>query len=311
MVHVGRHARRWSAYVAIGVVALAIGGLASKQPAEQRQVVQTKASTSKQGTAQPAPPVKPVASKPQGEHGGQATAQASQGANRWTEPLTLFTGLLVIVGAVQAWIVFRALVDSRIALIATQRAFVFVKTQKFEPVGNDFIFLVEWENSGTTPTRRCLTHNSWKYFPKRVPPKYQFPDLGANGKPVKKPERIPTFIGPKGITLGGMNVVGSHFVNQVVQGKGELLAWGWIDYDDVFGGRRHRTEYCLIAQVKAAETIASPDGQVHIAATITFKNYRVHNGAEDECMKKPSPYYPERKLPWRDFIREFAKAMSE
>ena len=36
---------------------------------------------------------------------------------------------------------------------------------------------------------------------------------------------------------------------KVAAGSATLMVWGWIEYDDILFGPRHRTEFCQVASI--------------------------------------------------------------
>jgi hypothetical protein len=59
---------------------------------------------------------------------GENESSANSEGTKWTDPIVLFTFLLVVVGGFQAGFLWRGIDDSKTALFATQRAFVFINT---------------------------------------------------------------------------------------------------------------------------------------------------------------------------------------
>lgn len=68
----------------------------------------------------------------------------------------------------------------------------------------------------------------------------------------------------------------------VARKESNVLIWGWLDYDDVFPAtERHRTEFCFRVDVRHGA-----DG----VPNITFPIYGRFNAFDGECLKKPAPY---------------------
>jgi hypothetical protein len=219
--------------------------------------------------------------------------------------LAIFSAALVGVALFQAglfWVQLRLLSDesrnSRItaeaardnantadrALKTTQRAFVYKKQTNvvavIYPAGTSVVewsLTPDWENSGTTPTKRGLSHVSWKRFPTGVGPEsIDFADQwGAN---VRR-DRSRVFIAPKG-SIWGQTV--SIPVADLLLPNQSCFVWGWVDYDDIFD-IRHRTEFCIEIELRG-------DPAVNNFNNLGLRYYRLHNGSDDECYRQPSPF---------------------
>ena len=169
--------------------------------------------------------------------------------------------------------------------VTAQRAFVYPKSITKECFGPrrlkvatefvEWVFTPEWENSGATPTKRGLSHVSWKRFPKGSGPEtIQFGDQWpAAGK--RELSRI--FVAPK-TSISGLPVTIS--VHELRSGD-PCFVWGWIEYDDIFD-QRHRSEFCVEIELRGAPSI-DPNA-------VALRFYRLHNGADDECYRQPTPY---------------------
>lgn len=190
-----------------------------------------------------------------------------------------FTGLLVVVGVVQSCWMWRAVSDSKRALEATQRAFVFLNRFEIQISGGMVLVTPAWENSGTTPTRKMFNHVSWKVFNQEPPNDYMFPDLGVDGNPVGKADNTPFFLGARATSNGPTLEIPFEIVKAVSSKQIRAFIWGWTEYNDVFDNTpRHRTTFCNELKVRAVEVKDSQD-----QATISFVLYRRGNCADEEC----------------------------
>src|ERR1022692_3493757 len=195
------------------------------------------------------------------------------------EPIAIFTLLLVIVGAVQSWWMWRTVSDSKKALEQTQRAFVFVNSFVIDVEGDLVKFTPKWENSGTAPTRKMVNHTNWTAFEREPADDYVFSDLWAEGKSEGRTVNTPFFVGPKAITNGGTLEIPFEFIRRAAGGQVYLLIWGWTEYNDVFENTpRRRTEFCN--QV-IAKNIQVKDGKTN--ATITLPLNHRGNCTDEEC----------------------------
>jgi hypothetical protein len=220
--------------------------------------------------------------------------------------LVIFTGFLVIVGGIQCYIIFWTLKATTVTadaanktakaaivfadaagktvaltekhLITSQRAFVFIKqfciTVTEAP--KSIIIIPEWINNGGTQTINLHTHDNGKFFPladfpNGLPDDFSFPDL-------VKGDKIPILLGPKDTFFGRDIVFNEQAADATIAGKGRLYIWGWVEYNDIFENTlRHRTEFCN-------EIILTRVGdKVRVEPRI----YKKHNGADEQCMKKP------------------------
>lgn len=194
------------------------------------------------------------------------------------------TGATVFLAAVTAALAFftyflwgatrRLVEDSRNALVSTQRAFVYIKNFEVHPFENPnrLSIIPTWENSGETPTKNMFSHVNWQWFLAAIPDDFNFPDLAGE-------ETNRLLIGPKQTITASPLEIKSEWIDRVIDGNGRIYIWGWTDYDDVFKDTaRHRTEFCN-------EVIIIRTKEHEIAAR--FKLHKTHNGADDECLKKP------------------------
>jgi hypothetical protein len=133
---------------------------------------------------------------------------------------------------------------------------------------------IRCRNNGTTPTRYGFCHVSWHHFSEGGPDAISFKDLWESES--NDPARLA--IGPQGAVLLDVIEIPK---TELSKSPGSMFVWGWADYNDVFeDSLRHRTEFCFVI-----ERIA------HGAKTETrYRNYRLHNGYDDECYRVPALY---------------------
>jgi hypothetical protein len=207
---------------------------------------------------------------------------------RWSiklkDPLVWFTGLLAIATGGLVFVAEKTdntLKDTLAATKAIQRAFVSVKqidhTPVWDPKTKNIVgrnFVVQWENSGFTATRNMLNNGLWVEREQEIPSDFQFPDL-AGMKNV-----IQTVAGPKATVNAGPLEIPSSVLNSIRDKGHHIYLYGWAEYNDIFDGTpRHRTEYCV--EVLISSDPKAADGGVTLALC------PMHNGADDEAMKKP------------------------
>lgn len=201
------------------------------------------------------------------------------------DPLSIAT-LLVACGTIAlVWTTFLQVRAIKKNMTLTQRAFVYVKQVMAHPLrggdGKIRSFLVEviLENSGETPTKHMLSYVSGQSFDSDgIPDGFNFPDIGEESS-------VHGLLGPKSMVAVGRFEISVDNARQLVMGSSDrLFLWGWCEYDDIFAPatKRHRTEFCYELSFMG-DTF--PEG-----ISIGWKYYRVHNGADDECMKPIRPY---------------------
>lgn len=154
--------------------------------------------------------------------------------------IAIFTGLLVLVN-------IRLCSISNITkdiLLKNQTAYINFKTisgkKIADPQGKKLIgieFHVEWENSGTTPTKKARSSSNRQVWPTELPKGFGFEDL-------EKVEKRSTIIGPKQ-TVSSSLIVPIDDLIKVRQRKSHLFFWGSVIYNDAFIGTPIRvTEFC-------------------------------------------------------------------
>ena len=106
-----------------------------------------------------------------------------------------------------------------------------------------------------------------------MPDNFDFPDLGPNK------DKCSVLIGPKGNIFGRDLVISEQFVNNAIAGRGKVYIWGWAEYNDIFENTiRHRTEFCNEIIISSIESDK---------VRIEFRIHTKHNGADEQCLKKP------------------------
>lgn len=99
------------------------------------------------------------------------------------------------------------------SLLASERPYVFLqgfeKVAKLDSTGHIRAWRINpvWENSGTSPTKRLLTHVCAAVLPGEMPDNFAFPDSPGNVE-FAPPTPIPGVIGPKAKLLGEDIVIG-------------------------------------------------------------------------------------------------------
>jgi len=192
-------------------------------------------------------------------------------------PVSMFTGLLVAVGAMQAFFLWGALGESRhssqiasAALIATNRPYVHVKGFIPTPAmveGNivGWNVVAIWENTGNTPAINARTSANWVVFNGEMPENFDFPDRHGPG--------AVTLIGPHSFIYSGVMTLNIEHILAVAASTQHIYIYGWFEYDDTFPeSRRHRTEFCNHLVMRGDPRIMQP-------MPLEFTVYERHNGA--------------------------------
>ena len=126
-------------------------------------------------------------------------------------------------------------------------------------------FGIKWKNCGMTPARRCYARTSLRVFDGVMPSDFAYPDRAA---PIVTET---SHIGPNQSfrsIVGGISV---SDVAAVERGEKHIYVWSWIEYDDIFGGTRRRTEVCYDLRISRGGQVCSPN----IAGPF--------NGADEDC----------------------------
>jgi len=169
-------------------------------------------------------------------------------------------------------------------MAATQRAYVVfrefqvhtTRLSAIEDIQNCTVQPI-WENAGTTPIRNGRFHVNWKYFERAIPNDVDLADFDEMGnRIVTQTDYLPLIMGPRGVAYAPVIVIEGATIRQVREMQGRVLIWGWAEYDDVFNGPRHRTEFCY--QMTVTGSLSS--------SHIGFSQYRRFNGVDDECERK-------------------------
>ena len=100
-------------------------------------------------------------------------------------------------------------------------------------------FGIQWKNYGMTPARRCHSRTSLMVFDGVMPDDFEYTDKAA-------PTITETnHFGPgQGYNskVGGLSISDAIAVER---GEKHVYVWSWIEYDDIFGRARRRTEVCF------------------------------------------------------------------
>lgn len=174
---------------------------------------------------------------------------------------------------------------ARYAMIAGERAFVFVKVITWgfstHPITGQYSYSFQptWENSGDTPTRRMKTFVDWPL--RQTPMPRNFDWNVAIG--------MPGLIAPKS-TMGG--ATGPHpggisaaDMLAVQSGTKFLYILGWAKYCDVFPeSPEHQTRFCY--QITVNGNPLNPDPKFGGGISFNFNLHGWGNCSDEECTEE-------------------------
>lgn len=192
-----------------------------------------------------------------------------------------WTALFTLILAWFSYTLTRVAQTSNEISVSTQRAFVNFSTINGDriasPDGKRLIgiqFRVEWNNSGTTPTKSAHSTVNFLPRPSDLPKGFGFDDL-------VKTEPITTAIGPKA-TISQPLLFNVSALTDVQQGKSHLFSWGTMIYHDIFPGTPPRlTEYC-VEIINITSTKSDPTDLAN-AFTWQLRNCPEHNCYDENC----------------------------
>ena len=130
-------------------------------------------------------------------------------------------------------------------------------------------FGMKWKNCGATPARRCQGWTNLAVFDEMIPSDFDYPD--KLGPKITETNHI----GPGQdfrSKVGGLSIPDAQAAER---GEKYAYVWSWLEYDDIFGRVRRRTEVCYELRI-------SKNGQV-CTPTIVGP----FNGADEDCYHKP------------------------
>lgn len=229
---------------------------------------------------------------------------------RATEPIAIFTLLLVFVGGtqlgffyVQLRLIRRSLDDAKVtanaakdgataaresadiakeSMVAGSRAYVhyagcrWVSHRENDQSPVFWRIRPMWINSGGTPTRNLAVYAHYVLQDDGLSDNYQFvPDHH---------DSIPATLPPKERLESQWRDIWGHELVAVKNGSKHLYIWGTATYRDVFFPRteQHITKFCVEATNITGDPLLpwhEDSNPMHIA----FETYRRHNCADNDC----------------------------
>lgn len=204
-----------------------------------------------------------------------------------TVVIAVFTFFLVVIGRSQGIQLKRSVDLADASFKELERAFVYLSDIVAVPVHashtNKTIrawqLVPKWKNSGTTATRKAVTCISFQAFDEEMDDNFVFRHFWEDGYS----ETVPIFLGPKAVVpiyTPEIQIAVFDYANR----KLRYYLWGWIDYDDGFQNTDpHRTEFCVEILVTGDTRYCWPDD-------FRFRYHGIYNGADKECLHKPTRY---------------------
>lgn len=187
--------------------------------------------------------------------------------------MVAFTGLLVVVGALQ----FCTLEKTDETYRSAQRAFALVKEMKAIPTTADgktvtWHIGANWENTGSTPTRDLRLYFQCQLGSVSVEPKFDFSAIQNSADFHRR------LIGPHQSQLGGScSQLWSGAQIAAIQKEGEVIyVAGYASYKDIYDDA-HRTEFCESVNFIGDPMVGDPNIQ------FTASLCAAHNCADSEC----------------------------
>lgn len=165
------------------------------------------------------------------------------------------------------------------SLVAVQRAIVDAQTIVYIPIPNIsgkktlmWRFYIPWENSGTTPTRHARTYSGWSL---------KEPDDSTFSRSLKA-KFTPFVLGPKATLYSGEMDIPAGLIQIIQKETGpsrpiRLFFWGWVRYEDAFGGK-HLSEACR--ELTGVDgNVTNPSSPVQMFYTLRGN----HNCSDEGC----------------------------
>lgn len=184
------------------------------------------------------------------------------------------TAIAAIATTVTAWIMSSS-AKRQLRPYVHCNAFVISRTVQLENQESvKFVNLeIDWQNYGTTPARRALSALNWYiYFDNGTPERFNFRDLHP-------PSQTAQTLGPQQSYFARTIPIPVNVAVRAWQGRIKIIYWGWIEYDGVEDGVRHRTEICAFL---------NPKGDPRLVQT-NYSNTWVtdFNAADKNCVHEP------------------------
>jgi hypothetical protein len=272
-----------------------------RQTQTQPKSSQTPPSDDKRGTEQSPVVVKVIGAEPKTHDATPNNHENNQekSPDWWMIGLTLAligVGLLQLAAfIVQAWRLVQTIHVMKETAERQLRAYVSIKQFGISPMIDTqtnaltgWELRLVWQNTGATPTRDMLSHVSIRFEIDEIQDAFRFPDTWIIGR---KQVYVPVYLAPNSTFISDITAFSVAQLQEVRTGQKTLHLYGWADYNDVFFDTpRRRTEFCARVMLPGDPAYT---GEGNIAFDLHWK----HNGADDECMRKPITSVKREKIP--------------
>jgi hypothetical protein len=147
---------------------------------------------------------------------------------RWTKVVGVFTGVLAVVGIIQAW-----------AFIQSERSFVYAYADSISPnqvtPDQPFQVTIAVRNDGKSEAFISDFNVTYLLTDKILPPtpSYQYPTAFAMNGPIVAGARYDGIMSPK-VPNGLPAAFGSDMLALLKEGKESFYIFGWVKYSDAF-----------------------------------------------------------------------------
>jgi hypothetical protein len=156
---------------------------------------------------------------------------------------------------------------SKDAVLATQRAFLYVGKFNISTVGDVYKVNFVWSNGGTTPTRFMRETTHIQLFKREMPKQFALYNSAERGTQM--------FVGPKGDSWGKSESFPATDLAAVAAHQGHFYIWGWAKYFDIFPKTNlHITQFCT-----EVTNVIYSQGTVNFVTTACKRG----NCTDDEC----------------------------
>lgn len=132
-------------------------------------------------------------------------------------------------------------------------------------------FEISWKNEGKTPAINVASQANYILSDGDLPANFNFPNRYS-------PNSVGT-LGPGGIFNSSTGHMSLDEVRSVINKKKMLYIYGWVEYDEFSGKKRHRTEYCSKAEYYNSE---EPDSS---ELEVTYYMQPQFNDMDENCRR--------------------------
>jgi hypothetical protein len=176
------------------------------------------------------------------------------------------------------------------ALTKVQRAFIFAESIRCDIVNipnggiSGMTCVVNWKNSGNTPTKVLHLHTNIESFRKPLPDNFTFPDLWRKGDPHINKSVVIWPNSPSGSNVGGLT---NAELLSWAKGHRYLYVWGWARYRDIFDKTpEHVTKFCSEALYDGEVDVPTNLGSTLHVVRPRWSTCDHNNCYDEQCSEK-------------------------